>query len=127
MRYVLGRPSISQEFDPLFQLDVLVDCGQINFEFVYEDGSPIDRTLFFAPSSDTDPKIFKVLEQKNSRSVATYKIRYRATLDSYPEALATELETPFTVTIVSPPSPSVYVFNIARLDELPVGPVCHSR
>ena len=53
-----------------------------------------------------------MLKQKDSRFVGIYKIRYRATLDSYPDAPPIELEAPFTVTIVQPPSPSVYVFNV---------------
>ena len=61
-RYVLGRTEMSQEFDKFFELDVLVDCGLINFEFVYEDGSAIDETLFSTPSNELDPRVFKVLK-----------------------------------------------------------------
>ena len=62
MRYELGRPQISQEFDTLFELDVDVDCGLINFEFIYENGRAIDETLFSTPSTDIDSRIFIVLE-----------------------------------------------------------------
>ena len=61
VRYVLGRPEIAQSFDELFTLDTSVDCGTINFDFVYADGSSIDEALFQAPKTDTDERVFKVL------------------------------------------------------------------
>lgn len=61
VRYVLSRPEIAQPFDELFMLDTKVDCGEINFEFVYADGSQIDGTLFSAPKTATDQRVFKVL------------------------------------------------------------------
>lgn len=62
IRYVLGRSEIAQPFDELFRLDTRVDCGTINFEFFYADGgSRIDETLFSAPETDSDARVFKVL------------------------------------------------------------------
>ena len=58
---MLGRPKIAQSFDELFTLDTRVDCGTINFDFVYADGSSIDEALFQAPKTDTDERVFKVL------------------------------------------------------------------
>ena len=72
IRYELGRPVIVHPFDKLFQLDTLVDCGGFVYDFIYADGSPIDESLFHAPASDTDPQVFKVLEQSDSRSVGEY-------------------------------------------------------
>ena len=53
-----------------------------------------------------------MLEQKATSSVGEYKIKYRATLELYPQADPIVLARPFTVVIEKPPSPSDYVFNV---------------
>ena len=52
MRYTLGRQELVHPFDELFVLDADIDCGPLSYEFVYEDGSPIDELLFSAPKTD---------------------------------------------------------------------------
>lgn len=52
------------------------------------------------------------MKQNDPSTIGEYKIKYRATLALYPEANPIELAIPFTVVIETPPSPSVYVFNV---------------
>ena len=112
LTYVLGKPKIVVPFEELFKIDTLVDCGTIKYEFVTEDGSPVDETLFAYPKTDKESRIFTVLEQDDPQSVGVHRIRYKATFESYPIASPIILDNPFSVTISKPASPSTYVFNV---------------
>lgn len=48
MRYILGRNSISQPFTTTELVDVnsIIDCGELKFEFIDDSGEPVDDELF---------------------------------------------------------------------------------
>lgn len=53
-----------------------------------------------------------MLQQRDTKTIGQYKIKYVATFDSFPQADPITLKNPFTVTIERAPSPSFYVFNV---------------
>ena len=48
MRYTLGKSLLRQSFDvsKLVTIDSKVDCGEIGIQFMYENGDPLDESLF---------------------------------------------------------------------------------
>ena len=55
MNYVLGSDSEAQgpfAVTDLFNLDTQADCGPISFEFVDQNGDPLDSRLFSQETSD---------------------------------------------------------------------------
>lgn len=116
MRYTLGKNLLRQSFDvsKLVAIDSRVDCGEIGIQFMYENGDPLNESLFNVDIPNDDSiGTFTVIKQNLRSSVGEYLIKYRAYMKNYSQKIFTLLEEPFKVTIVEPPSQSDYIFNVA--------------
>ena len=57
MRYILGRDALRQPFksEDLIEYDTLVDCGEVKFEFIDEQGKVLDDFIFGIDEKDVSP------------------------------------------------------------------------
>ena len=114
VKYTLGEEAIDQPFllDNLVALNTPVDCGPLQIEFIDQNGQPLDSAAFATYSLASEDKVFSVLQQENSSTVGTYKVRYRAWLQDHSN-VEVYLQEPFTVEIAEPANESQYILNAA--------------
>ena len=114
VKYSLGDEPINQPYriNNLVRLNTVVDCGPVKLTFIDQNGLPLNPNAFSVEKLPDKYEVISVIQQENTATLGTYKIRYRAWLPDYP-SVETYLEDPFTVDIVEPAYESQYIMNTA--------------